>query len=61
MSAVVLHPPRARIVAYVALTKPRIIELLLVTTVPTMIVAERGLPPVWLMVCTVLGLSLIHI
>ena len=55
MSAVVLHPPRARIAAYVALTKPRIIELLLVTTVPTMIVAERGLPPVWLMVCTVLG------
>jgi len=48
-------PPRARIAAYVALTKPRIIELLLVTTVPTMIVAERGLPSVWLMVCTVLG------
>jgi len=41
--------------AYVALTKPRIIELLLITTVPTMIVAERGLPSVWLMVCTVLG------
>jgi protoheme IX farnesyltransferase len=41
--------------AYVALTKPRIIELLLVTTVPTMIVAERGLPSIWLMVCTVLG------
>jgi protoheme IX farnesyltransferase len=40
---------------YVALTKPRIIELLLITTVPTMIVAERGLPSVWLMVCTVLG------
>ena len=40
---------------YVALTKPRIIELLLVTTVPTMIVAERGLPPVWLIVATVLG------
>jgi heme o synthase len=40
---------------YVALTKPRIIELLLVTTVPTMIVAQRGLPPVWLMVCTVVG------
>lgn len=50
-----MHPPRARIGAYVALTKPRIIELLLVTTVPTMIVAERGLPSVWLMVCTVLG------
>ena len=55
MSAVVLHPPRTKIAAYVALTKPRIIELLLVTTVPTMIVAERGLPSVWLMVCTVLG------
>ena len=41
---------RARIGAYVALTKPRIIELLLVTTVPTMIVAERGLPSLWLMV-----------
>ena len=38
-----------------ALTKPRIIELLLVTTVPTMVVAERGLPSVWLIVCTVLG------
>lgn len=46
---------RASVSAYVALTKPRIIELLLVTTVPTMIVAERGLPSVWLMVCTVLG------
>ena len=46
---------RARIGAYVALTKPRIIELLLVTTVPTMIVAERGLPSFWLMACTVLG------
>ncbi len=54
-----LAPPRlstrARIAAYVALTKPRIIELLLVTTVPTMIVAERGMPSVWLMVATVLG------
>jgi protoheme IX farnesyltransferase len=39
----------------IALTKPRIIELLLVTTVPTMIVADRGLPSVWLMVATVLG------
>ncbi len=40
---------------YVALTKPRIIELLLVTTVPTMFVAEQGVPGVWLMVATVLG------
>jgi protoheme IX farnesyltransferase len=41
--------------SYVALTKPRIIELLLVTTVPTMIVAERGMPSVWLMTATVIG------
>ena len=41
--------------AYVALTKPRIIELLLVTTLPTMVVAQRGLPPVWLMVATLAG------
>jgi protoheme IX farnesyltransferase len=51
----VVHPPRARIMGYVALTKPRIIELLLVTTVPTMIVAEQGMPPLWLIACTVLG------
>ena len=44
-----------RVGAYVALTKPRIIELLLITTVPTMIVAEQGLPSLWLMVATVLG------
>ena len=41
--------------AYIALTKPRIIELLLVTTVPTMVVADRGIPSVWLMVATVTG------
>ena len=41
--------------AYVALTKPRIIELLLVTTLPTMVVAQRGLPPVWLMAATLVG------
>jgi len=45
----------ARIGAYVALTKPRIIELLLITTLPTMIVAQRGLPPVRLMLATLLG------
>ncbi|HEY9558962.1 MAG TPA: heme o synthase [Acidimicrobiales bacterium] len=54
MSAPVLSR-RARIAGYVALTKPRIIELLLITTVPTMIVAERGLPSLWLITCTVLG------
>jgi protoheme IX farnesyltransferase len=41
--------------AYVALTKPRIIELLLITTVPAMIVAERGLPPLTLVLLTLLG------
>ncbi len=41
--------------AYVALTKPRIIELLLVTTLPTMVVAKHGLPSVWLMLATLLG------
>src|SRR6516165_7893884 len=46
---------RQTIGAYVALTKPRIIELLLVTTLPTMVVAQRGLPPVWLMVATLVG------
>jgi heme o synthase len=48
-------PLTARLAAYVALTKPKIIELLLVTTVPTMVVAQRGLPPIWLMVATVIG------
>jgi protoheme IX farnesyltransferase len=58
MVAPALHPPLpigARVAAYVALTKPRIIELLLVTTVPTMVVAERGMPSPWLIVATVIG------
>ena len=41
--------------AYVALTKPRIIELLLVTTVPTMVLAQGGIPSPWLMAAVVLG------
>jgi heme o synthase len=41
--------------AYVGLTKPRIIELLLVTTVPAMVVAERGIPSLWLVVTTLVG------
>ncbi|MDQ2673966.1 MAG: heme o synthase [Chloroflexota bacterium] len=41
--------------AYVALTKPRIIELLLVTTVPTMVLAQGGMPSLWLMVAVVAG------
>ena len=46
---------RARVGGFVALTKPRIIELLLVTTVPTMVVAQQGMPPLWLIAVTVLG------
>ncbi|MDP5129108.1 MAG: heme o synthase [Pontimonas sp.] len=41
--------------AYVALTKPRVIELLLVTTIPVMVLAERGIPSLWLVVATVVG------
>ena len=44
--------------AYLALTKPRIIELLLVTTVPTMVLAQRGVPSIWLMAAVVVGGSL---
>ena len=46
---------RSTVGAYIALTKPRIIELLLVTTLPTMVVAQRGVPPVWLMAATLAG------
>ncbi len=49
---------RRTLAAYVALTKPRIIELLLVTTVPTMFLAERGVPSLWLVVATLIGGSL---
>ena len=46
--------------AYVALTKPRVIELLLVTTVPTMILAHKfengsGFPDIWLIIITLVG------
>jgi protoheme IX farnesyltransferase len=40
---------------FIALTKPRIIELLLVTTIPTMVLAEGGWPSVGLMVATLVG------
>ncbi len=46
---------RDRVGAYVALTKPRIIELLLVTTVPAMFLAARGVPPLWLVFWTLVG------
>jgi protoheme IX farnesyltransferase len=41
--------------AYIGLTKPRIIELLLVTTVPTMVIAQRGLPDLGLVLATLVG------
>jgi protoheme IX farnesyltransferase len=56
--------PRARrtarqtVGAYVGLTKPRIIELLLVTTVPTMFLAAGGVPPLGLVAATLFGGSL---
>jgi heme o synthase len=48
----------SRLRAYIALTKPRIIELLLVTTVPAMVLAARGLPSLTTMLATLLGGSL---
>ena len=48
-------PARGKVAAFVALTKPRIIELLLVTTIPTMIFAAGGLPPLGLVAGTLAG------
>lgn len=45
----------AKLKAYFALTKPRVIELLLIATVPTMILAERGMPSIWLILATLFG------
>jgi len=41
--------------AYLALTKPRVIELLLITTIPVMILAQRGIPELWLVLATFIG------
>ena len=41
--------------AYFALTKPRVIELLLIATVPTMILAQGGMPELWLILATLFG------
>ena len=49
---------RRTIAAYVALTKPRVLELLLVSTIPVMFLAAQGLPNLWLVVATVIGGSL---
>lgn len=49
------RPIGARVKAFVALTKPRIIELLLITTVPVMFLAEQGVPDLWLVLATCIG------
>ncbi|QIK64622.1 protoheme IX farnesyltransferase [Leucobacter viscericola] len=52
------HPRRSfwrTVNNYVALTKPRVMELLLVVTVPAMILAQGGLPNLWLVLATLLG------
>lgn len=49
---------RRKASAYLALTKPRVVELLLVTTLPTMIFAQRGFPNIWLILATLVGGSL---
>ena len=46
------------VTAYVRLTKPRIIVLLLITTVPAMVLAEGGFPSPWLVLATLVGGSL---
>lgn len=48
---------RGKLAAYLALTKPRVIELLLITTVPTMILANagNGWPNLWLILATLIG------
>ncbi len=57
-------PPSAgfvgKVKAYIALTKPRVVELLLITTVPTMVLAHAsmgagGLPNLWLVLGTLIG------
>ena len=46
---------RAKVGAYVALTKPRIIELLLITTIPVMFLAAQGVPDLLLVLYTCVG------
>ena len=44
-----------KVKGYISLTKPRVMELLLVTTVPVMILAHGGIPDLWLVLATVIG------
>jgi len=50
-----LRSPRPLVGAYVRLTKPRIVVLLLITTVPAMVLADRGVPSPWLILATLFG------
>jgi protoheme IX farnesyltransferase len=50
---------RGLLLSYVRLTKPRIVMLLVITTIPAMILADGGIPSVWLMLATVLGGSVV--
>ena len=54
-AAVGAPPARSVLRAYVALTKPRIIELLLITAVPAMLLAQRRIPSLWLVGVVVVG------
>jgi protoheme IX farnesyltransferase len=51
-------PMSATLRGYISLTKPRIISLLLITTVPAMVVAEGGWPSPWLIIATLIGGSM---
>jgi protoheme IX farnesyltransferase len=59
-AAPVARPARTRstVTAYFLLTKPRVIELLLITTVPAMVLAEPGLPSLWLILAVLIGGSM---
>jgi protoheme IX farnesyltransferase len=41
--------------AYIALMKLRVVELLLISTIPAMILAEEGIPDAWLVLTTLVG------
>jgi protoheme IX farnesyltransferase len=58
IAVAVAGQPRSVVAAYVALTKPRIIELLLITTVPAMVLAAGGWPGTWLVLNALIGGSL---
>lgn len=50
---------RTTLLAYWRLTKPRIIGLLVITTIPAMMLAEGGMPSGWLVLVTVIGGSIV--